>query len=182
VTNANRAFREVRDARSALERLQSLPYLNSARDPHGKASGVLLLTIEVARTKVSLFTDRAPERPLSSWTWTVRSRGSGEQHDLRHHFSLLPDGGLITLVNGEGVERLDVDSRTLWSTPGHVHHDLWVEGDNVWVLEREGTPGARLHESRSIVIDKITQLSLEDGHRIGEIDLLDARCGPGTAS
>jgi len=91
-----------------------------------------------------------------------------------HHFALLPDGGLIALVDHESVDRLDVDSGTSWSTPGSFHHDLWVEGDNVWVLEREERLEPALLESRPIIIDKITQLSLQDGRRIGEIDLLAA--------
>lgn len=173
VTNASRAFREVREARSALETVQSLPYVNSARDPHGKASGVLLHDRARAYEGYTLYGPRARAAAFLvdmdgkvAWKWR-------SDRTSWHHFALLPDGGLIALVDDESVDRLDVHSNTSWSTPGNVHHDLWVEGDNVWVLEREERLEPALHESRPILIDKITQLSLEDGRRIGEIDLLN---------
>lgn len=40
---------------------------------------------------------------------------------------LLPDGGVIALLDQIGLVRLDADASLLWATPARVHHDFVLD-------------------------------------------------------
>jgi outer membrane protein assembly factor BamB len=159
--------------------LRSLPYLSSAPDPHGQESGVLIHDKARAFEGYTLYSPRTQSSASLMemdgtvvWTWQEPEQGDGWQH-----IQLLPDGGLLIISKDNHVERLDLNSNVLWRHKTRAHHDLWIKDDTLWVLDSEDRIVPEIHTSNPTIVDKITLLALDDGHKLGEIDLLAVLLG-----
>lgn len=174
-TSTHREMRDVRSTTAELASLRSLPYLNSAPDPHGKDSGVLIHDKTRAFEGYTLYGPRTQPTAFLlemdgniAWKW----QGAGGSEEWQH-IQLLPDGGLLVIVKDKHVERLDVNSKVLWKREMRAHHDLWIKGKVLWVLDLEDRVLPAIHESRPTIVDKIAVLDFEDGRKLGEINLLE---------
>ena len=166
---------DVQSPSRELANLRSLPYLSSAPDPHGQQSGILTHDKTRAFDGYTLYGPRTqPSASLMEmdgtvvWTWQQPEESDGWQH-----IQLLPDGGLLVIVKENYVQRLDLNSNVLWRHKTNAHHDLWIKDDTVWVLDQDIRLAPTIHRSLSTVVDKITLLALNDGRKLGEIDLLE---------
>lgn len=82
----------------------------------------------------------------------------------------LPDGGLLAIHEGVCLLRLDAESRIVWSGVPGAHHDLMVEGDEAWVLDRTVVrPVPGFLENDSVLWREYDRV--EDG--IARVDLAD---------
>ncbi len=103
------------------------------------------------------------ERP---WSGAQTSAVEAKQRRYFRRARLLPDGGLLVLHVGQGIVRLDRDSRPVWSWPARVHHDVRVVGDQVWTLtllrREEGWDNA------------VAVLDLDTGELVREVSLYEA--------
>jgi hypothetical protein len=66
------------------------------------------------------------------------SSASGPGRGSWRRVHLFPNGDLLAIFEGQGLVKLDRDSKLLWASPLRAHHDLDVlpEG-RIWVLTRE---------------------------------------------
>lgn len=168
------SMRDVRSASAELASLRSLPYANSAPDPHGNDSGVLIHDKTRAFEGYTLYGPRTqPAAFLLNMDGSVAWQWQGApDSEAWVHIELLPDGNLLANVNDQYVEKLDLNSRVLWRRELKAHHDLWVRENVVWALDREVGVVPAVHESNPTIADKLTLLDLDDGRTLGEINLL----------
>jgi hypothetical protein len=114
-----------------IERLAALPYAAWIAAGDANQRGVTRRLAERMAPGINLYNPRtafeaelidATGRVLHRWT----AAGDGEGW---HHVEPLPDGGLLGLERGRGLDRLDWESRRLWRFDGPVHHDVAVADD-----------------------------------------------------
>jgi hypothetical protein len=87
---------------------------------------------------------------------------------------LLDNGSLLAIYEGQGLIKIDKDSRILWAYGEHAHHDLDVDAaGNIHVLIRDAVIEPRLDEERPVLKDQIVVLS-PNGEEIRRISVLDA--------
>ena len=167
--------RTVRSTSAELASLRSLPYVDSAPDPHGNESGVLIHDKTRAFEGYTLYGPRTqPAAFLLNMDGSVAWQWQGApDSEAWVHIELLPDGSLLANVNDQYVEKLDLNSRVLWRRELKAHHDLWVRENVVWALDREVGVVPAVHESNPTIADKITLLDLDDGRVLREINLLE---------
>jgi len=79
----------------------------------------------------------------------------------------------LVTVKDVSVERIDKDSEPIWRRSARVHHDLWVNGNEVWMLTRAPRLVPLVHAKSPTLVDSITVLDLDTGEFIREIDLLE---------
>jgi hypothetical protein len=113
------------------------------------------------------------------------SKGPRIQHPTQHawrRIQELPGGDLLVIHEGLCLMRLAPDSTIRWRSAPGAHHDLLVDGDEAWVLDRTVTPptprergwlgGAETPVTR----DGLVRVSLDDGRvleRASLSELLD---------
>lgn len=101
-----------------------------------------------------------PDGPGFSDRWTVAR--------------LLPDGGILGIIGGVGLVRLDWTSRVVWAHEGGEHSDLEVTGDGtIYVLSREWTKVSWVNQRSPVLADFVLVLSA-DGELLNRISLLGA--------
>ncbi|MEM6674897.1 MAG: arylsulfotransferase family protein [Planctomycetota bacterium] len=88
----------------------------------------------------------------------------------------LADGGLLAIHDGLCLLRLDARSKIVWSAVPGAHHDLLLDGDSVWVLDRRVEGRVRPDDAASewLVDDGIARVALEDGRILERVSLLEA--------
>ncbi len=87
---------------------------------------------------------------------------------------LLPDGDLLAIFEGQGLVRIDSESKIKWSLPNRAHHAVTVgENGNLHVLTRSARKRDEIGDGQPILEDFITILT-PDGELVREISLLDA--------
>ncbi|HEX7252209.1 MAG TPA: arylsulfotransferase family protein [Thermoanaerobaculia bacterium] len=172
----------------SVEDLKAKPELRGDTPASGRV-GVLLHDRSRAENGLNFFTSaHAPAALLMDMDgailrkWSVdagetfvrdasRSR-SGEDAQFFRDAELLPDGGVLALLDNIGIVRLDLESRVVWSFPVQAHHDLFVDFAGViWALahERRVIPGFR---NAAVQDDVILSLS-PDGKLLRRISVLD---------
>ena len=105
--------------------------------------------------------------------WEVRGEGRPETPSLRR-FRLFPNGEMLILLEGEGLVRLDRDSKLLWHYDGPVHHDFQIsDNGTIYVLTRESAMYPAYNDTDPIRNDFVTILS-PDGEVRRKISLLAA--------
>lgn len=88
---------------------------------------------------------------------------------------LMPDGGLVVVFGGNGIVRIDRDSRVLWAHRIRAHHDLDVDAHGrIVTLTREARyiPGTR--RNKPLADDRIAVLAPETGEVLLQVSLYDA--------
>jgi hypothetical protein len=75
---------------------------------------------------------------------------------------LMPDGGIVGLLDKIGLVRLDADSRVLWTWPGRAYHDVFIgEKGQIWTLLREKRVVPGMHHGDPVWDDFVVELSPE---------------------
>jgi len=99
--------------------------------------------------------------------WHTNQKGAWQ------HCELLPNGDVIAIVKEKRLSRYDKDSNLIWSLQGRFHHDLWIHGNEIFVLARVGRMIDYIHPQSPTLVDVIQVRSL-DGELKREISVLDA--------
>jgi hypothetical protein len=185
------------DQADAVEQLESLGYASGTQAADG-ASGIGAYDFTRAWNGLNLVVSgHAPEallmdmhgRVLHRWSldfWTAfpatdvpRDR---EPAQFWRRARLLPGGDLLAIFEGNGLVRVDRDSRPVWTYDGRAHHalDLDAEG-RIWVLTRKIVFLPRIHPEKPVLEDFVTVLE-PDGTPVREISVLEAFERSGYAS
>jgi hypothetical protein len=83
---------------------------------------------------------------------------SGAEHWRYAH--VMANGDLLAIYEGQGLIRLDRDSRLLWALPIGAHHRLTVaENGDIYVLTREVKQIPAIHPTEPVLEDFITVVS-----------------------
>ncbi len=173
----------------AVENLRALPYLQgyrpaeehpviSHRDRASEEKGWNLYLSGHAAEAVLMDMDgrvhhtwRYPLRRL--WPELRKDPAMAKLEYWRRAY-LFPNGDLLGIYEGQGLVKLDAESRVLWSHRGGIHHDLEVtENGEIWLLDRLGKLIPRLHPSEGVLEDMITVLT-PDGAVRRRISILHA--------
>jgi hypothetical protein len=100
------------------------------------------------------------------------STPSGTEHWRFAH--VMPNGDLLAIYEGQGLIRLDRDSKLLWSLPIGAHHRLAIAGDgDIYVLTREVKSIGSINPVDPVMEDFVTVVSPE-GKVKRNISLLSA--------
>lgn len=81
----------------------------------------------------------------------------------------LPDGDLLVIHEGLCLMRLAPDSTIRWRAVPGAHHDLLVQGEEAWVLDRTISPPTRREQAwlgdmdTPITRDGLVRIAIEDG-------------------
>ena len=182
--------RRVRLDPERVQQLQSIGYLAGYKPAPGLES-VTVWKRDAAREGLNLYTSghRAEAtlmtmdgRVVRTWRYPYE-RAFPDQPELpstpagREHWRrvrLLSDGGLLAIYEGQGLIRLDGDSKLVWALPIGAHHDLDVGEDGSFlVLTREVTVREEIHATEPILEDFITWIR-PDGQVVDKLSLVDA--------
>jgi hypothetical protein len=88
--------------------------------------------------------------------------------------ALLDDGSLVGIYEGQGIVKLDRDSKLLWAVNVGAHHDLEVQPDgSIYFLERHEEILPRVHPANKVLHDSIVVLD-KDGVEIRRVSILEA--------
>lgn len=185
-------FREVQDRpgsrrslteeqRTRISELESLGYLSGTVAASGNA-GVTIHQREFAFNGLNLATDgHKPEailmnmngRILHRWHYPFEraypeasdtSGAPGRQYWRR--VALLEGGDLLGIYEGQGLVRLDRNSRLVWAYQGRAHHDLDVLPDGtVYVLTREAEILPSINPHEPVLHDHVTVVNADGTER-----------------
>ena len=101
--------------------------------------------------------------------------GPAREADGRQYWRrvrLLPNGDLLAIYEGNGLVKIDSQSRLLWAYPGGAHHDLDVgAGGNIYVLTRTAEIVPFVDPIRPVLHDFITVLD-QNGRMLSRVSLL----------
>ena len=87
---------------------------------------------------------------------------------------LLPDGGVLGIIGGVGLVRLDRTSRIVWAHEGGEHDDLAVTDDGeIYVLSREWNKVSWVNQRSPVLVDFVLVLNA-DGEVVNRVSLLSA--------
>ena len=189
-----RRFRVARrgDAGSpeAIDQLARLPYLQGYR-PAAARAGVRVHEPGLAVDGLNLVTSGdAPVVTLMDMdgavvkTWTVDaskvfpglklSGEDAEKDQFLRSARLLPDGGILAVMDQVGLVRLSAAGAVIWSYRQRVHHDAAVADDGtIWTLTRQLRSASDLGREGEVWEDFAEELSPE-GRPLRRISLLEA--------
>ncbi len=170
--------------------VSAIPYARGYRPPLDRSTGVVTYDAERAQPGLNLLiSGHASQAQLTDmqgrerhrWGKSVRetfpelARTPGiEKVDYWRRVHLLPNGSILAIYEGNGLAKLDRNSRVLWAQRGDFHHDLAVDTDeSVFVLDRDGKVLPRINSTAGVLEDFITHLS-PDGEIIDRISILEA--------
>jgi hypothetical protein len=159
---------------AAVQALRALPYAAASHDPHAERRGVFFHDRERAEPGFGFYTSRRDRRAfLIDMDGKVVHEWSAPGGEWQHA-TLLPDGGVLALVQDERILRLDRGSRELWSWTGRPHHDLAVDdAGNLRVLDRVSRIVPAVHPGWTCVDDRVVTLG-PDGRELGAFSLLES--------
>ena len=112
------------------------------------------------------------------------SEGPRIQHPTQHawrRIQELPGGDLLVIHEGLCLMRLAPDSTIRWRSVPGAHHDLLVDGDEAWVLDRTVTaPTPRERDwlggaETPVTRDGLVRISLDDGRVLERASLSELR-------
>jgi hypothetical protein len=84
---------------------------------------------------------------------------------------LLPDGGLLAVLSGSWLYRLDVSGRVVWKSTRYYHHDAHIEADGtIHVLARRSVALPRL--GGATVFEDYIQVFTGDGKPLRDVSVL----------
>lgn len=157
-----------------LEQLQALGYVDGVYDENSELTDVILYDAERASPGYNFYSSRRQTgarlidmegKELHAW--------NDEKAGAWQHVELLPDGSLIAVVKDKRLTRYDKNSNRIWSVEGRFHHDLWVDGEEIYALARVGRQVEFIHPRSPTLVDLIQVYSLEGG-LLREISVLNA--------
>lgn len=165
------------------EALVALGYLDAV-EPAPATAGVLRHDRSATSPGVNLVVGaHAPEARLLDADGTLLHRWAvpfavafpdhaddppAEGHRYWRRVALLPEGDLVVVYEGQGVARIDRESRVRWASFDRAHHDVRVQGDgNIVTLTREVGPREG-YASRRPIIDDHVRVYSPDGDVVAE--------------
>lgn len=174
----------------AVQKLQSIGYL-AGYNPAPALQSVTVWDRKAAQSGLNLFTSgHAAEAALMTmdgrvvrrWRFPYErafpdqpplpSTPAGREHWRR--VRLMRDGGIVAIYEGQGLIRLDRDSKLVWALPIGAHHDLDVRDDgSILVLTREVRLREDIHPLEPILEDFITEIA-PDGRVVGKFSIVDS--------
>jgi hypothetical protein len=174
-------------AQDEIERLQALGYV-AGTDPAPAARGITVYDRERASPGLNLYTSgHAPEaslmtmdgRVLHRWRLSFEDAFPGRPSDAvgteswRRAF-LDASGNLLAIFEGQGLVKIDKDSRLIWALANGSHHDLDRNPDGeIHVLTRRAHVVPAFHPFKPILEDFVTVVGA-DGSERGSRSLLEA--------
>ena len=180
------------DQRAAIDRLRSIGYLPGSQ-PGPAGDGVTLHDRERSHAGLNLWMDgHAAEavlmdmegRELHRWSLPIDSAFGGQLpvepadtlpfQAFWRRVKLLDNGDLLVIYEGQGLVRINSESRVLWACPCYAHHDFEVLDDgSIYVLTREAALLPRINTEEPILHDFVTLLD-SDGREQARVSLLEA--------
>ncbi len=172
-----------------IRRLESLGYVAGSRkaptmesvvahDPERVWSGLNFFTSGHAPEAVLMDMDGQVLHRWGKSYWEVWpdsdvDRAKTDTHHWRRA-RILSDGGVLAIVGGLGIMRLDRDSNLIWAVHNGAHHDLEVLPDgDILVLTRTAHLLPRVHPRSPVLEDFIVRLG-PDGQEKSRISILEA--------
>ena len=173
-SNRRRQLVESRSHTLTIDQLQALGYVDGTYDPQSEKSGVLLHRRANAQPGYNFYSSRKSRgAKLIDMDGKVVHRWRSSRPGAWQHAELLPNGDVIAIVKDRELARYDRHSKLVWSVRGRFHHDLWVSGDEIYVLSRVARVVRGLHPNAPVLDDLIQVYSL-DGAFQRELSVLDA--------
>jgi len=176
--------------REAAARLEALGYAGGSQPGASGAAGVVRRDPDRASDGVNLYSDghaaeavllRSDGEVLHRWKRSFFEAYPGSDRDPKlpgtqwwRHVELLPGGELLAIFGGQGLIKLDRDSRVLWTSPLRAHHQLQLLPDgSMYVLTHEAglLPWTGLDEP--VLEDFLTHLDAE-GRLLGQLSIVEA--------
>lgn len=158
-----------------MEQLQALGYVDGTYDPDHEKSGVLVYLEGQAQEGYNFYSSRrARGARLIDMNGRVVHEWKTPQKGAWQHSELLPNGDVLVIVKDRRLTRYDKDSRPKWSVRGRFHHDLWVFGEEVYVLARRNVVVESIHPRVRTLVDVVEVRSLGSGELKRQISVLDA--------
>jgi len=109
-----------------------------------------------------------------SFEQAFQEEGTRRSTEFWRRVHLFPNGDLLAIFEGQGIVKLDRDSRLLWARRNGAHHDLEVTPDgDIWVLTRAAARLQLEGEWRRLAEDFVSVLD-PDGNETRRYSLLDA--------
>jgi len=170
-------LRKVIEARApnlTFQQLQALGYVDGTYDPNSDLADVVLNDSDKTSPGYNFYSSRQQRgarlidmdgREL--YRWRTSDKGAWQ------HAELLPNGDVVVIVKDRRLSRYDKDSNRIWSVKGRFHHDLWIDGDEIYVLSRVARVVDYIHPRSPTLVDIIQVRSLE-GELKREISVLEA--------
>lgn len=172
--------------RSLIDQLVAIGYLRGSRGT--TKLGVTIHDRERAHAGLNLYSSgHAPEAVLMNMNGDVvhrwhfpyeeafgvlDKRNSNAQWWRR--VAIFENGDLLAIYEGLGLVKIDKDSKLIWSSPLHAHHDLEVQPDgDIYVLTRKAHRLPRIDPDAPVLEDFVSILSPQ-GKLRAEMSLLEA--------
>jgi hypothetical protein len=171
-----------------VKRITALGYVSGSTTPSGR--GVTKWDRERTAPGINIYTSghapeavlmRADGRVIHRWRFDYETAFGGRRFPwtrsgIEHwrRVRLLSDGGLIAIYEGQGLIRIDRNSRLVWALPIAAHHDVVaVRNGDFYVLTREvGDGGGR--RPRSQFLEDFLVVVSADGHVLRKMSILEA--------
>ncbi len=177
------------EEREAFARLEAIGYVGGSQPGAGR-SGVGVHDRVRASRGTNLYSDgHAPEavlidtegRVLHRWSKSFAESFPETDRDLSlpgtqwwRHVELLPGGELLAIFGGQGLIKLDRDSRLLWANPVRAHHQLRVLDDgSLLVLTHEANDLPWFDAEEPVLEDFLTHMDA-DGRILSQQSLVVA--------
>ena len=105
------------------------------------------------------------------WPDSPRTRAKHMRNYWRRAY-LFTNGDILAIVEGEGLIKLDKDSKLLWSHRANAHHDLHIMDDGrIYLLTRKVHVVPSYHPTRPVREDFVVILG-PDGKVLKEVSIL----------
>jgi len=145
-------------------KLYTLPYL-AGYHKAPKKNGLTVFNPGKAYPGLNLF-NSAHEPCANAWYNQKHWR------NFWRRVHLFDNGDLLAIYEGNGLIKIDKNSRLIWATKGSFHHDLDVVGDKIYILDRRLVKLPRINKKEPILEDLITILN-KDGRILESISILE---------
>jgi hypothetical protein len=178
-----------------IERLLAIGYA-SGKMPARSVSGVVHHVREAVSAGLNLYTSgHAAEamlmdsdgkalhvwsKPYHEVAWRKKKKTKlneeasplGTEYWRRVH--LYENGDLLALYEGQGLIKLDRNSKVLWVNSAHIHHDFEVlENGDILVLSREAHMRPRINKVKPVLEDFVLRLA-PDGSVKNKISVFES--------
>jgi hypothetical protein len=157
-----------------FQQLQALGYVDGIYDPDSHLADVVVNETKKTSPGYNFYSSRKQAgaqlidmKGREVHQWETVDEGAWQ------HVELLPNGDVVTIVKDERLSRYDKDSNRLWTVEGRFHHDLWIHGDEIYVLARRARTIPYVHPWVPTLVDVIQVRSM-DGELKREISILKA--------
>ncbi len=135
----------------AIDQLQALGYVDGSHDENSDLANVVEHHPEKTHPGYNFYTSRQQRGArlidmdgIEVHAWKTEDPGHWQ------HAELLPTGDVIVVVKDERLTRYDKDSNRVWTVEGRFHHDLWIEGDEIYAIARSARVISDIHEQTPI--------------------------------